>query len=135
MAAGLNKLVDNLDEFRELPNVYPRDSQLQLLLRKGVFSYDHIISLEKLKETRLPSKEAFYSKLNDEHISEEDYQHAQKVWDTFKMKTMRENHDLYLKSDVLLLADVFENFRKVWKTTHSTLLGTTQLLDSPTMPC
>ena len=116
MAAGLNKLVDNLDDFRELPNFYPQDSQLQLLLRKGVFSYDHIISLEKLKETRLPSKEAFYSKLNDEHISEEDYQHAQKVWDTFKMKTMREYHDLYLnmlKSDVLLLADVFENFRKV----------------------
>ncbi|XP_072046800.1 uncharacterized protein [Amphiura filiformis] len=111
MAAGLGKLVENLDEFSELPKFY-QDEQLQLLLRKGVYPYDHVNSLEKLQETSLPPKDAFYSKLNEEHISDEDYEHAQKVWDTFGMKTMREYHDLYLKSDVLLLADVFENFRK-----------------------
>ena len=112
MAVGLNKLVDNLDEFQELQKFFHQDHQLELLMRKGVYPYDHVNSLEKLQETSLPPKEAFYSKLNDEHISEEDYQHAQKVWDTFNIKTMREYHNLYLKSDALLVADVFESFRK-----------------------
>ena len=50
--------------------------------------------------------------MNNEHITNEDYCHAQKVWNTFKLQTMGEYHNLYLKSDILLLADVFENFRK-----------------------
>ena len=68
---------------------------------------------EKLKETKLPPKEAFYSKLNNENISDEDYAHAQKVWRVFKMEHFKDYHDLYNKADVLLLADVFENFRNI----------------------
>ena len=69
-------------------------------------------SIKQLKETKLPPKEAFYSKLNDKEISDKDYEHAHNVWKTFNCQTLQDYHDIYLKSDVLLLADVFENFRK-----------------------
>ena len=112
LQTSLANLVGNLqpDDFyntKEIMKVH-----VDLLTRKGVYPYDYIGSLEKLSETQLPPKEQFYSKLNDEDISDEDYQHAQNVWNTFKCQTIRDYHDLYLKSDVLLLADVFENFRK-----------------------
>ena len=60
-----------------------------------------------------PPKEAFYSKLSDAHISDEDYTHAQKVWTTFGCKTLEDYSDLYCRTDVLLLTDVFETFRKM----------------------
>ena len=70
-------------------------------------------AVEKFAEKRLPKREDFYSLLTDEDISDEEYRHAQKVWDTFGIENMGQYHDLYLKSDVLLLADVFQNFRKI----------------------
>ena len=71
--------------------------------------------LNKFKEEGLPSIENFYSKLTGEDISNSDYNHAKNVWEVFKCKTMGDYPDLYLKSDVLILADVFENFRKTGK--------------------
>ena len=70
-------------------------------------------SPEKLNERQLPPKDAFYSKLNEEGISDENYVHTQEDWKMFKMKSMRNYHDLYNRVDVLLLADVFENFRNI----------------------
>jgi len=114
MASSLDSLVSNLkkDQFRNMSLFYVGE-ELDLLLRKGVYPYDYVNRLEKLNETSLPTKDEFYSKLNDSNISESDYKHAQKVWGTFKIKNMREYHNLYLISDVVLLADVFESFRDV----------------------
>ena len=88
-----------------------KGTKLDLMVRKGVYPYDYMDSFDKFND-KLPRKEEFYSILNDEHISDEDYEHAQDVWNTFSLKNMGEYHDLYLQSDILLLADVFENFRK-----------------------
>ena len=68
---------------------------------------------ERFNETLLPNKEAFYSNLNMEDITDTDYTHVNKVFKEFKIKHLGEYHDLYVQSDTLLLADVFENFRNM----------------------
>ena len=112
LQTSLANLVGNLqpEDFINTKRVFKKN--VDLLTRKGVYPYDYVSSLAKLSETHLPPKEEFYSFLNDEHITDKDYQHAINVWNTFNCKTIRDYHDLYLKSDVLLLSDVFENFRK-----------------------
>ena len=86
-------------------------NKFALLLRKGVYPYEYMDSWERFNETSLPDKKAFYSELNLEDITDKDYEHAQKVWKVFGIKNLGEYHDLYVQSDTLLLADVFENFR------------------------
>ena len=113
MASSLERLAANLttDTFKYTSQVF-QDEKLALMKQKGLYPYDYMDSFQKFGDQQLPPKEEFYSILTDESISDEQYQHAQKVWNTFNMRTMGEYHDLYLKSDILLLADVFENFRK-----------------------
>jgi len=84
-----------------------------LLYKKGIYPYEYMDSGERFSETRLPDKEKFYSKLNDDHITDEEYAHALAVWEYLECKTLGDYHDLYLKTDVALLADVFENFRNL----------------------
>ena len=84
---------------------------MSLLLRKGVYPYEYMDSWKRFNETELADKESFYNELNKEHITDEDYVLAQKVWKEFNLKNVVECHDLYVQSDTLLLADVFENFR------------------------
>ena len=112
MSSSLERLVGNIprESLKYTSQVFEGE-ELDLMVRKGVYPYDYMDSFDKFKE-ELPPKEEFYSILNDEHISNEDYKHAQDVWKTFSLKNMGEYHDLYLASDILLLADVFENFRK-----------------------
>lgn len=122
MSSSLDKLVSNLsqDQFKILPNFLPpsdncyeREKYMKLLTRKGVFPYEYVSDWRRLEETALPPQAAFYSSLTDLNISDEDYQHAKDVWDAFNITTLGEYCDLYLKTDVLLLAEVFENFRQV----------------------
>ena len=83
-----------------------------LLLRKGVYPYEYMDSLEKFSETSLPIKEDFYSHINMEDIEDIDYRHdGYNVFNNFKLNNLGDYHDLYVQSDTLLLADVFENFR------------------------
>ena len=108
MASSLDMLSSNLkiDQFVNLKKYY-RGNQLSLLLRKVAYRYDYVDSIKKLDETSLPANDAFYSKLTGEGITDEDYQHAQTVWNKFNIETMKVYHNLYSLSDVLLLADTF----------------------------
>ena len=112
MSSSLDKLVSNLpkESLKYTSNRF-KGTKLDLMVRKGVYPYDYMDSFDKFNSP-LPKKEEFFSILNNEHISDENYKHAQNVWNTFNLKNMGEYHDLYLQSDILLLTDVFENFRK-----------------------
>ena len=112
MSSSLGALVNNLpkDAFKNLLK-YFTPKQAEILKQKGFYPYEYMDSIEKFNNTKLPPREAFYSKLSGRGIKEKDYNHAWNVWNTFKMKTFKEYHELYNITDVLLLADVFENFR------------------------
>ena len=90
------------------------DLQYDLLTRKGVSPYEYISSWDQFEETQLPPINVFYSNLIMSSISEDDYQHAQKVWEEFGIRNLGDYHDLYLRTDVILLANVFEAFRDTY---------------------
>ena len=88
-------------------------NNLILLLRKGFYPYEYMDDWEKFIETTLPEKEEFYSSLSMEEFTDADYMHGKRVCKDFKIKNLGEYHDWYLKSDTVILADVFKNFRKM----------------------
>ena len=87
------------------------ESQYNLLTRKGIYPYEYMSSWDKFEEAQLPPMEAFYSNLNMSNVSEDNYQHAQKVWKEFGIRNLGDYHYLYLRTDVIPLASVFEAFR------------------------
>ena len=87
------------------------DEKFCLMIRKGIYPYKYMNCWKKFEETSLPPKDAFYSRLNMKGISDQDHEHAQQVWNTVEKKTLGCYHNTYLKTDVLLMADVFETFR------------------------
>ena len=99
----------------QLPTLTPDQQQqivvLALMTRKGVYPYEYMDSFERFQEPQLPPKDAIYSSLTEEDISEIDYTHAQKVFNHFDMTDLGDYHSFYRLTNVLLLADVFENFR------------------------
>ena len=115
MSLSLDKLASNLtdEQCKNLRWFYKEN--FNLMRRKGVYPYEYMDSWERFEETALPPIESFYSKLYMESISEKDYEHAQQAWDRITPEgdnvTMGDYHDVYLATDVLLLADVFETFR------------------------
>lgn len=111
MSSSINKLAQNLTNFKHIEKYFTNPEENKIMKKKGIFPYEYMDTWEKLEELQLPSIEQFNSKLNDSKITVNDYEHAQKVWKLFHCKTLREYSDLYLKVDVLLLADIFENFR------------------------
>ena len=125
MQDSLSNLADNLSELKikeidndvlikRFYNTYQLSdndiNKFKLLLRKGVYPYEYMDSWKRFNETELWSKDEFYSKLNLEDISDDDYAHAINVWNTFNISNLGEYHNLYIKLDTALLADIFENF-------------------------
>ena len=114
LLSSVEALVNNLpkDGFKNLEKYFTPE-QVKLLKQKGFFPYDYMDDIEKLKIKKPPTQEAFYSKLTGQGINNDNYQHVLKVWKTWKMKSFKDYLKLYNETDVLLLADVFENFRDV----------------------
>ena len=114
MSSSLEALVNNLpkDAFKNL-HKYFTPEQAEILKQKGFYPYEYMDSIEKFNEPKPPTQKGFYSKLSGKGISNKNYNHVLKVWYTFNMKKFLEYHELYNITDVLLLADVFENFRDI----------------------
>ena len=113
MSSSLDSLTKNLVSGGKKLFGFEDYSELQydLLNRKGVYPYEYVNSWDRFEETQLPPISAFYSNLNMSSIRQEDYQHAQRVWEEFGIHNLGDYHDLYLRKDVVLLANVFEAFR------------------------
>ena len=114
LSASLDQLVSLLLRDSKGKFVHTRKhlGTSDLIYQKGVFPYSYMTGPEKFQETQLPPIDCFYDNLKDEPLKSEDYERAKATWDQFGIRNLREYHDLYLKMDVLLLADVFENFRE-----------------------
>jgi hypothetical protein len=124
MATSLEKLTTNLKSnckttedlrqiFKNTSEHYKNDDEFVLMTEKGIYPYEYITDYSKLNDKELPPIESFYSRLNDVGCSIEDYEKAKKVWTTFKCQTLMDYHNIYLTADVLLLSDIWENFRSV----------------------
>ncbi|XP_063537662.1 uncharacterized protein LOC134747016 isoform X1 [Cydia strobilella] len=121
LGTSLEKLVNTMkrEDFVHLRRFFPKSNQFQLLTRKGVYPYEYMNDWERYNEQCLPPEKCFYSSLSNENVSHEDYEHACLVWKEFNIENLGEYTDLYLKTDVLLLADIYEKFRDTCRKNYS----------------
>ena len=114
LIASLDTLVQSLgaDGKDKFSHTARRYSDSDLVFAKGNYPYEYMDGRDEFLLTELPPIDAFYSTLSEETITPEEYDRAQNVWREFGIENMQQYHDLYLNLDVLLLADVFENFRQ-----------------------
>ena len=98
-------------KFSKRNNYVSNTEDLDLLTDKGVYPYDYFDTFDKFRDKQLPPKAKFYSRLTESNIKDDEYERAHKIWEHFGIKNLGQYHDLYLQTDVLLLTDVFENFR------------------------
>ena len=99
--------------FKNTSSHFENDNEFLLMTEKGIYPYEYITSYNVLNEPNLPPIKNFYSKLAGKGCSEKDYNKALTIWETFGCQSILDYHNLYLTTDVLLLADIWENFRKV----------------------
>ena len=123
LSASLDTLVQNLltacdDTFDKFVHTKKFMSVDKLFFQKQVYCYEYMNSFERFQETKLPPKECFFSRLSNEGITDADYEQAQELWTRLGCKTLQDYHDAYLTLDTLLLADVFENFRRLGQETY-----------------
>ena len=113
LLSSLEKLVKGNDEFPIMQRRFPEENWQRLPQKKENYPYEYMDSFERFSETQLPDKEKFYSSLSGKGITDEEYAHAKEVWTALGCRNLGDYHNLYVETDTLLLADVFENFRKV----------------------
>ena len=116
MSSSLDSLVNNLakGDHKFLGFEEYSDRLCELLIRKGIYPYEYMNKWDRFNETKLLNKESFYSNLNMSGVSDKEHSfHAWNVWNEFKIRNMGEYHDLYLKRDVILVANVFESSMSV----------------------
>ena len=122
MNSSIDKLAGNLKDgckstddrrkvFKNCSDHFKNDNEFDLMISKGIYPYEYMDSYDRMSDTELPSIDKFYSKLYKKDCSPKEYRIAQEVWTQFRCKTMLDYHNIYLSSDVLLLADIWENFR------------------------
>ena len=116
MLKGLSNIAESMDEFPILEREF--DGDISLLKQKGYYPYEYIDSIKRLKEKQLPPIDKFYSTLSQKTITDNEYSHAQRVWKHYNCETFLDYHNLYLKTDVLILADAFEKYRKFFLNHH-----------------
>lgn len=119
LPSSLSALIEEIppDNFKIIPQIFEQDV-IPFVSGKGVFPYDYVSSFENFLEDKLPPQADFYNTLNEEELSDEDYEFAGKMWDAFEINNLGEYSDLYLLTDIAILAEIFENFRELCITNH-----------------